>query len=83
MQPQSSGTVAALAQSLSFFAIILISLPAVALGALGLAFGIGWHIASLIVGFVIGVIVFFVGLHRGGRIFDRRGPELLAFTLRN
>jgi ABC-2 type transport system permease protein len=83
MQPQSSGTVAALAQSLSFFAIILISVPAVVLGALGLAFGIGWHIASLIVGFVIGVIVFFFGLHRGGRIFDRRAPELLAFTLRN
>jgi ABC-2 type transport system permease protein len=83
MQPQSSGTVAALAQSLSFFAIILISLPSVALGALGLIYGVGWHFASLIVGFVIGIVVFFSGLSWGGRIFDRRGPELLAFTLRN
>ncbi|MDQ1554816.1 MAG: type transport system permease protein [Microbacteriaceae bacterium] len=83
MQPQSSGTVAALAQSLSFFAIILISLPSVALGALGLLFGIGWHIASLIVGSTIGVIMFFLGLGLGSRIFERRGPELLAFTLQN
>ncbi|MDQ1606294.1 MAG: type transport system permease protein, partial [Microbacteriaceae bacterium] len=67
----------------SFFAIILISLPSVALGALGLLFGIGWHIASLIVGFTIGVIMFFLGLGWGSRIFDRRAPELLAFTLQN
>lgn len=83
MQPQSSGTVAAVAQSLSFFAIIAISLPVVALAALGFAFGIWWHLAALLAGLVIGFACFFGGLRWGGRIFDRRAPELLAFTLRN
>ncbi|WP_349898607.1 hypothetical protein [Parafrigoribacterium soli] len=83
MQPQSSGTVAAVAQSISFFAIIGISLPVVALAALGFAFGIAWHLAALAAGVVIGLACFFGGVHWGGRIFDRRAPELLAFTLRN
>ncbi|MCU1402543.1 MAG: hypothetical protein JWM70_867, partial [Microbacteriaceae bacterium] len=30
-----------------------------------------------------GVIMFFLGLGWGSRIFERRGPELLAFTLQN
>jgi ABC-2 type transport system permease protein len=83
MQPQSSGTVAAVAQSISFFAIILLALPVVALGALGFAFGIWWHWAALLAGLIIGFACFFGGLRWGGHIFDRRAPELLAFTLRN
>ncbi len=83
MQPQSSGTVAALAQSLSFFAIIALALPVVALAWLGFVFGIWWHFGALVVGLVIGLAAFFGGLRWGGRIFDRRAPELLAFMLRN
>lgn len=83
MQPQSSGTVAALAQSISFFAIILLALPVAALGALGLFFGGWWPYAALAVGLAIGVAAFFGGLGWGGRIFAKRAPELLAFTLRN
>lgn len=83
MQPQSSGTVAALAQSISFFAIILLALPAAGFGILGLLFGGGWPYAALVVGVVVGLAAFFGGILWGGRIFARRAPELLAFTLRN
>ncbi|MEO7124291.1 MAG: hypothetical protein ABI400_14485, partial [Lacisediminihabitans sp.] len=83
MQPQSSGTVAALAQSLSFFAIILLSLPVVALAWLGFIWGASWHFGALGAGLLIGLIVFFGGLGWGGRIFSKRAPELLAFMLRN
>ena len=83
MQPQSSGTVAALAQSLSFFAIILISLPVVAFAWLGFLFGVGWHFGAFFLGLAIGLAGFFGGLAWGGRIFARRAPELLAFMLRN
>lgn len=83
MQPQASGTVAALAQSFSFFAIIVLALPVAGLGALGLVFGGWWPFAALTAGLTIGVAAFFGGLAWGGRIFDKRAPELLAFTLRN
>jgi len=83
MQPQSSGTVAALAQSLSFFAIILITLPVIVFAWLGFLFGVGWHFGAFFLGLAIGLAGFFGGLNWGGRIFARRAPELLAFMLRN
>lgn len=83
MQPQSSGTVAALAQSLSFFAIIALSLPVVVLAWLGFVWGIEWHIGALVAGLIIGFAAFFGGLRWGGRIFEKRAPELLSFMLRN
>jgi ABC-2 type transport system permease protein len=83
MQPQSSGTVAALAQSVSFFAIIVLSLPVVALAWLGFVWGGWWHLGALAAGLVIGLAAFFGGLTWGGRIFGKRAPELLAFMLRN
>lgn len=81
-QPQASGAAAAVVQSVSFFAIIVIALPVVALGALGLLYGHGWQWAALGAGLVIGGAVFALGLRWGGHIFERRAPELLAFTLR-
>jgi ABC-2 type transport system permease protein len=82
-QPQASGTASALVQSVSFFAIIIISLPVAALGLLGLFFGGAWGFAALLAGIVLGGGCFCLGLLGGARIFDRRAPELLAFTLRN
>ncbi len=83
MQPQSSGTVAAIAQSISFFAIILLALPAAGFGVLGLLFGGVWPFVALAAGLVIGGAAFLGGLVWGGRIFGKRAPELLAFMLRN
>jgi ABC-2 type transport system permease protein len=83
MQPQSSGTVAAIAQSVSFFAIIVLALPVAAFAWLGFEFGVEWHFVALAAGLAIGCVAFFGGLHWGGRIFDKRAPELLAFMLRN
>ncbi|MHB1172388.1 MAG: hypothetical protein ACYCZY_07805 [Lacisediminihabitans sp.] len=82
-QPQTSSTASALVQSFSFFAIVVGALPVVGLGVLGLMFGGWWHLAALVVGLILGLIGFFAGLRWGGRIFEKRGPELLAFSLRN
>jgi ABC-2 type transport system permease protein len=83
-QPQASGTGAGLIQSVSFFAAIALSLPALWLGLQGLfSPGVGsWPVASLLVGVGEGSALLALGVLWGGRIFTRRAPELLAFTLR-
>ncbi len=82
-QPQTSGASAALVQSLSFFAIILIAAPIIATFVLGLFVAQFWIVISPVVAVLIGFGVLFGGLYIGGRIFDRRGPELMAFATRN
>ena len=42
----------------------------------------GWPVAALLVGVGLGLALFALGVVWGGRIFTRRAPELLAFTLR-
>jgi ABC-2 type transport system permease protein len=42
-----------------------------------------WNWISLIVGVQAGLIALFIGIRAGGAVFDRRGPELLAFTMRH
>ena len=72
MQPQSSGTVAALAQSISFFAIIVLALPAAGIRAGSVSSSaVEWHVrGSCRRASAIGCVAFFGGLHWGGRIFD-------------
>jgi ABC-2 type transport system permease protein len=70
-------------QSLSFFAIILLAAPIIATFALGLLVDQFWITVSPIVAVLIGFGVLFGGLYLGGRAFDRRGPELMAFATRN
>jgi ABC-2 type transport system permease protein len=82
-QPQSSATAATWMQSLTVFVIVALSAPAGILAVLGLGFGPLWHVGSLFAGLIIGVAVFVLGVVWGGRLFEARGPELLAFTLRN
>ncbi len=82
-QPQASGSAAGLIQSLAFFLAILIAAPSAALAGLGLAFGIGWAWGALALGLALGLGGLYLGVKWGGRIFDARAPELLAFTLRN
>lgn len=82
-QPQAAGSAAGLIQSLAFFAALLIAVPPAALAALGLFFGIGWAFGALVLGVALGLGGLWLGVRWGGEIFDRRAPELLAFTLRN
>jgi ABC-2 type transport system permease protein len=63
--------------------ILVFSAPALIAGVLGLLEGGVWPYLSLAAGVVIGLAVLAGGVAWGGRIFDRRGPEILAFAMRN
>ena len=81
-QPQSTGAITALVQSITMFGSILVALPALVFGALGLLVDPEWHLASLAAGTVAGIAVLIGGVLLGGRVFDRRGPEMLAAAMR-
>jgi ABC-2 type transport system permease protein len=50
---------------------------------LGLTVDEFWLAVAPVAAVVIGFGTLFVGLWLGGRLFDRRGPELMAFANRN
>ncbi|WP_136707953.1 hypothetical protein [Agromyces sp. H66] len=81
-QPQSTGAVTALVQSITMFGSLLVALPAVVFGALGLFVDPAWHTASFAAGVGLGLLVLVVGIWLGGRVFERRGPEILAAAMR-
>jgi ABC-2 type transport system permease protein len=81
-QPNSTGGLAAVVQSVLFLLQLVAAAPAVVLGLLALRGSTGSAWASLAVGLVVGVVVLWRGTVVGGRVFDRRGPELLAAALR-
>lgn len=81
--PNSTGGLAAVVQSVLFLVQLVASAPAIVLGVLAYRSGssaTAW--ASLAVGLVVGVLVLWSGTVVGGRVFERRGPELLAAALR-
>ncbi|RIX30972.1 ABC transporter permease [Amnibacterium setariae] len=80
--PNSTGGLAAVVQSVLFLLQLLVAAPAVVLGLLALSGGAGYAWASLAAGLVLGGLVFWWGTVAGGRVFERRGPELLAAALR-
>lgn len=82
-QPQSSGGSAAAVQSASFFAIILLSAPVIILVLLGILVDQVWLAWALVAGVGIGLLVLVGGILGGAAIFDRRGPEIMAFATRN
>lgn len=82
-QPQSTGSAAALIQSMSFFATLVLVSPAIVFAYLGLTEGGANPTWSLLSGLGAGAVTLAAGILIGGRIFDRRGPELLAAALRN
>ena len=82
-QPQAGGSAAGLIQALSFFGILLLASPAIAAAVLGLIFGGWWPLLSLVLGLGVGIGFLVIGTFAGARVFDRRGPELLAVALRN
>jgi ABC-2 type transport system permease protein len=79
-QPQSSAGAASWVQGLSLLAVLAITTPTVILAILGLASGGGWPVAALLVGVATGGVALWAGIRFGGRVFEARGPELLAFT---
>ncbi|MDQ1579990.1 MAG: type transport system permease protein [Microbacteriaceae bacterium] len=82
-QPQNLGASAALVQSISFFAVIVLSAPIIVFMALGLFVSPGWLAGTPIAAAIIGLAVLVGGLFLGGWVFDRRAPELMGFASRN
>lgn len=81
--PQAATNQGVVAQGMSVLLVLLCAAPTFGLAALWWIRGGTWGWAALAVGVVSGVLVYVVGLRAGGRSFDARGPELLAFTQRN
>ena len=81
-QPQAVGASSARIQSLSFLLMLVLIAPAVAFIVLfpGLP---NMQLIALGGGVLLGVLVLLGGVYGGGRIVNRRAPELLAFTLQN
>lgn len=82
-QPQSSGGLASLVQSAAFFATVFTASPSIVLGWRALNGEDSLGAGALFVGTATGIVVLIAGVVVGGRSFDRRGPELLAFAQRS
>jgi ABC-2 type transport system permease protein len=81
-QPQASDTASALIQSLSFTGSIILSLPAIGFALLGIFVDPVWHLPALYAGVGTGVLAVSAGIWLGSRVFDRRGPEMIASALK-
>jgi ABC-2 type transport system permease protein len=81
--PQSVATASSLIQGLSFFVNIVLMSPALIFAALALFIPSAWAWASLAYGLVLGSFFLWGGIAWGGRIFDRRSPEILGASMRN
>lgn len=81
-QPQSTGTLTAFVQSLTMLCSLLIALPALYFGWLGLFVDPAWHAASFASGVGLGLLALAAGIWLGGRVFDHRGPEIVGAALR-
>lgn len=81
--PQAATGQGGVAQSVSLFLVVLVTAPALILAGLWWVEGGVWGWLALAAGVLVGLGVLLLGLRGGGRSFDVRSPELLAFTLRN
>ena len=82
--PQASGGTGGGAQAGSFLLTILVALPAITattLWLLGFPGPLPW--IALGTGVAAGALALALGIRGGASAFDRRGPELLAFTMQN
>jgi ABC-2 type transport system permease protein len=81
-QPNATTGLTAAVQSVTFFAQFLLALPAMLLAVLGLVGDPVWHLAALVAGLLLGGATYRIGLRLGSRVFERRGPEILAAAIR-
>ena len=81
--PQAVGTASSLIQSLSFTVTVVLAAPTLTFAGLALFFPGFWAFGALITGIVLGGLFLWLGIDWGGRIFDRRGPEILSASVRN
>ncbi|MGR2751362.1 hypothetical protein [Agromyces arachidis] len=81
-QPQSSGTVTALVQSVTMLGALVVAAPSVVFAGLGILVDPEWHMASLAAGVALGLLTLVVGVLAGGRVFTRRSPEILQAAVR-
>ena len=82
-QPQAGGSSPGLIQGLTFAGILILSAPAIAAAVLGFIYGGLFPLLALGIGLVVGLATLLLGIRAGARVFERRGPELLAAALRN
>jgi ABC-2 type transport system permease protein len=81
--PQAVGTASSLIQSLSFTVTVVLAAPTLTFAGLALFFPGFWSFGALIAGIVLGGLFLWLGVDWGGKIFDRRGPEILSASVRN
>jgi ABC-2 type transport system permease protein len=81
--PQAVGSASPLIQSLSFIVTLILAGPTLVLAGYALTFGGMWSLLALISGIVFGILFLLLGVGWGGRIFDRRAPEILGASVRN
>jgi ABC-2 type transport system permease protein len=81
-QPNSTGGLSAVVQSVLFLLQLVLAAPAIVLGLLAITGSTSAAWGSLGAGVVIGLLALWLGTLWGGRVFERRGPELLAAALR-
>lgn len=82
--PQSVAGAGGSNQAIVFLGGLAAGVPSAVLGWLWLQTGSSmWSWASLGAGLAAGLLVLVIGLFAGAHAFERRGPELLAFAMRN
>ena len=77
------GSIGGVAQSMSLLFSVLVAAPAFLAAAAWWLMGGRWGWIALGVGAVSGLVAYFAGIRIGGLVVDRRGSELLAFTMRH
>ncbi|MEZ5190539.1 MAG: hypothetical protein R2717_06570, partial [Schumannella sp.] len=83
-QPQVQGSTGSGAQALALLATLVVGAPAGFAAVMWLLDqSAPWNWISLLLGIQAGLIALFIGIRVGGTSFDRRAPELLAFTMRH
>jgi ABC-2 type transport system permease protein len=82
-QPQSAGATWVLAPGFSLLGTLALSTPAIVYGVLGVFVDPEYYWVSLWWGIGVGVVTLVGGVALGARIFNRRGPEILAAAQRN
>ncbi len=81
--PQNTGGAAAFAQFATLILTAIFAGVPTGMMVLGVLSDPRWFAPALWTGVGIGGVVFVVGVLLGAATFDRRGPELMAFAVRN